>query len=85
MSHAPDAHSAVRISAATTSNSAQDLRWQSWLTVAEEPADTDADHEQNESTHTFFGDATRVRLMLAAVRHAGRRSGAVFSVVDSAE
>ena len=85
MAHASEAYPAVRISAATTSDSAQNLQWRSWLMMAKDPAETDADHEQSESTHTFFGDATRVGLMLAAVRHAGRRSGTVFSVVDSAE
>jgi hypothetical protein len=82
IAHAPEAHPAAHLPAATTSDSSTSLQW---LMMAEAPPVTDADHERSESTHTFFGDATRVGLMLAAVRHAGRRSGSVFSVVDSPE
>ena len=37
-----------------------------------------------QATHTVFGDATRLAIMLAAVNHAGRRSGSMinYSTLD---
>ncbi len=81
----PEVYSEARLSVAITPNSALSLQWRSWLMRAEAPSETDADHERSECTHSFFGDATRVGLMLAAVKHAGRWSASVFSVIDSAD
>ncbi|MEO1979862.1 MAG: hypothetical protein ABGZ24_05050, partial [Fuerstiella sp.] len=57
----------------------------SWLFLAEATAQTHSELDGGDTTHTFFGDATRVGLMLAAVNHAGRRSGSLISVTESLE
>ena len=53
--------------------------------LAEATAQSPSDSEHDDTTHTFFGDATRVGLMLAAINHAGRRSGSLISVTESWE
>ncbi|MDG1894634.1 MAG: hypothetical protein P8J37_06980 [Fuerstiella sp.] len=79
----PEPSRNVGVDTAAIPNAISSLPWSSWLMSSESRAEICTDHERNATTETFFGDATRVGLMLATVRHAGRRSGNAFRVTES--
>ncbi len=81
----PDIDPAVSFHAVITPGSESNSPWRCFLFLSDTTAQTDTALENSDASHTFFGDATRVGLMLAAINHAGRRSGSVISMTESFE
>jgi hypothetical protein len=81
----PETSPAANTHAVTPPDNGLTSPWPSWLLSDQTTAQTHSDPGGGDTTHTFFGDATRVGLMLAAVNHAGRRSGSLIGVTESLE
>ncbi len=73
------------VHAASAGNSRLSLQFPSWQPMVHGVELSDASHERSESFRTLFGDVIRVGQMIAAVNHAGRRPGKVFSVLQSSD